>query len=223
MNKNGRRFIVGDIHGCSRELRELLSLFKFKSNEDELYSVGDITGRGPDTAGALKLLHKFNARVVRGNHDHALLLAAAKAPGTMLKWENAYLESLGPKPGVWLKWMSQWPCYIEMPDIIIVHGGLDPRYDKLEDMQPDILMNIRTWGGNPQDLNNSKDAPWYGCVVSSKTVIFGHWAQLGKVDIPGFKGLDTGCVYGNALTAYCPEEDKFYSVPSRKAYASVKA
>ena len=52
-------------------------------------------------------------------------------------------------------------------------------------------------------------------------MVFGHWAKRGLVDLPKFKGLDTGCVYGRLLTGWCPEENRFYQVKARRAYASV--
>ena len=39
-------------------------------------------------------------------------------------------------------------------------------------------------------------------------VIFGHWSALGLVQRPGVIGLDTGCVWGGALTALDLDSDR---------------
>ncbi len=47
--------------------------------------------------------------------------------------------------------------------------------------------------------------PWFdieGRRSRDSRVIFGHWSALGLVLAPGLVGLDTGCVWGNALTAF---------------------
>ncbi|HRE31422.1 MAG TPA: diadenosine tetraphosphatase, partial [Candidatus Berkiella sp.] len=66
------------------------------------------------------------------------------------------------------------------------------------------------------DLNNKSEKtdeaiylPWFN-IPSRKTtqdkLIFGHWAALqGKTETNGVYALDTGCVWGNALTAMCLE------------------
>lgn len=44
-------------------------------------------------------------------------------------------------------------------------------------------------------------------------IVFGHWAALeGKVEIDNTFGLDTGCVWGNALTAMRLEDRELFSV-----------
>jgi bis(5'-nucleosyl)-tetraphosphatase (symmetrical) len=43
-------------------------------------------------------------------------------------------------------------------------------------------------------------------------VIFGHWASLATTDTPGFHALDTGCSWGNALTAMNLETTERISV-----------
>ncbi len=47
-------------------------------------------------------------------------------------------------------------------------------------------------------------------------IIFGHWASiLGKTDEPNTFALDTGCVWGNALTAMRLEDQKLFSISCR--------
>ena len=60
--------------------------------------------------------------------------------------------------------------------------------------------------------------PWFAVperLHASETVIFGHWASLGACNEPGVHALDTGCVWGGALTALCLETWERTSVPYR--------
>jgi bis(5'-nucleosyl)-tetraphosphatase (symmetrical) len=48
--------------------------------------------------------------------------------------------------------------------------------------------------------------PWFEwehrqTAVEGLTLAFGHWSSLGLMEKPGLLGLDTGCVWGQALTA----------------------
>ena len=44
-------------------------------------------------------------------------------------------------------------------------------------------------------------------------LFFGHWAALnGYSPVQDIHALDTGCVWGNTLTAYCIERQQRYSV-----------
>jgi len=58
--------------------------------------------------------------------------------------------------------------------------------------------------------------PWFDVphrVNVNEKIIFGHWAGLGgKADVPRVYPLDTGCVWGNALTAMRLEDEKRFSV-----------
>ena len=51
----------------------------------------------------------------------------------------------------------------------------------------------------------------------SETVLHGHWASLNKSDVTdGIINLDTGCVWGGRLSAWCLEEKRWYSVAGEK-------
>jgi len=46
--------------------------------------------------------------------------------------------------------------------------------------------------------------PWFqlpGRKTADTRIVFGHWSTLGLMDKPGLLALDTGCVWGGALTA----------------------
>lgn len=45
------------------------------------------------------------------------------------------------------------------------------------------------------------------------TLVFGHWSQLGLVREPAVVGLDSGCVWGGALTAFRLEDRTLFQVP----------
>jgi len=47
------------------------------------------------------------------------------------------------------------------------------------------------------------------------TLVFGHWSQLGLTVAPGTIGLDSGCVWGGALSALRLEDRTLYQVPCR--------
>ena len=66
-------------------------------------------------------------------------------------------------------------------------------------------------GGKPADL-----IPWFDVPNrknANEKIIFGHWAALnGKTDTPWLYPLDTGCVWGNCLTAMRVEDEQRFSV-----------
>lgn len=61
----------------------------------------------------------------------------------------------------------------------------------------------------PPDIVPWFDAPRRAC---ERTVLFGHWSALGLFVRPDAIGLDTGCVWGGALTAMRLEDRKFFHV-----------
>jgi bis(5'-nucleosyl)-tetraphosphatase (symmetrical) len=67
--------------------------------------------------------------------------------------------------------------------------------------------------GHPR--NQTLLVPWYEFWRSKlqAELFFGHWAALnGYSPVANIHALDTGCIWGNALTAYCIETQQRYSV-----------
>ena len=73
-------YVVGDIQGCYRELMQLLDKVGFSFSNDQLWCVGDIVARGPDSLEALRFFADAptgSVRSVLGNHDLNLKVNSA--------------------------------------------------------------------------------------------------------------------------------------------------
>lgn len=69
MNREGRDFVVGDIHGAYDLVIEAMRKVRFSPTKDRLFSVGDLVNRGSDSARALAFLSKPYVFAARGNHE----------------------------------------------------------------------------------------------------------------------------------------------------------
>ena len=58
--------------------------------------------------------------------------------------------------------------------------------------------------------------PWDSFYHGEALVVHGHWAARGYYRGARSMGLDSGCVYGGWLTAWCQEEDRIVRVKSRQ-------
>ena len=118
-------YVVGDIQGCYRELKQLLENVQFNPNHDQLIAAGDMINRGPDNLSTLKLLQDLDALCVLGNHDlHFLAVAAGfKKPGKSDTLDDL-LESSDLSDIT--TWLRQHPLILNYEDrnIVIAHAGI---------------------------------------------------------------------------------------------------
>ena len=68
----GRTIIIGDVHGCARELSDLLG-YVGASSTDTIVFVGDLVVRGPLPHEVVSIARSLHAVAVRGNHEDRLL------------------------------------------------------------------------------------------------------------------------------------------------------
>ena len=218
--------LVGDIQGCSAELGALLRAAGFNPARHLLLPLGDTVNRGPDAAGVMRLLRAHRAEPLQGNHEQWLLAAAGPGetpprnkPGSA--WHQLAAAGLLEDS---LRWMRQWPLLRAGDGWIAVHAGLHPTLLP-EQTPPEFLAGVRycdARGGRPAEPDGTLGEPppgfqpWFDFYRGTRTVIFGHWARRGLIARDRLYGLDTGCVYGHALTGLWWPERRLVQVPSQQ-------
>lgn len=72
-NENGQDYIVGDIHGCFSDLEQVMENVGFDKSVDRMFSVGDLTDRGPESRRAMDFLREPWFFSVMGNHEDMII------------------------------------------------------------------------------------------------------------------------------------------------------
>lgn len=203
---------------------------------DALFSVGDLVARGPDGAGVLELVASVGGRAVQGNHERRLLEARAARdggePGRRLGASHTHLlETLAPHHWQMLEALPLWLDLSEH-ELRIVHAGLVPGM-AMELQDPWVLTHIRTLDADGAPSDKRGATLWGERYLEGPHVVFGHNAVDGLQLHARATGLDTGCVYGNRLTALVlaagarvPPEgerpDVMVSVRARRQYVDLR-
>ncbi len=214
---------IGDIHGCAEEFSELLGEVEFRTGIDRLLLTGDAFARGPDPQGVWRTIRETGAKMVLGNHDDRLLrhLRLVRDGRESEIAKPNHREAVNRVKAIaedLLEWLEEAPLCIDEPEFLLVHAGVNPRTG-LGGTTREEFLTIRTWPPNGTTIGPRwhEDYP-----ADEKLLIFGHDAPGGLVNrrrddgTPHVIGLDSGCVYGGALSAYILEDDRIIQVPSRQ-------
>ena len=123
------RYAVGDVQGCFDPLQRLLKRVKFDPARDQLWSVGDIVNRGPQSLQCLRFFAELgsSARVVLGNHDlHLLAVANGIRP---VKRGDTIQEILDASDrDELLDWLRRQPLLHSDGEFTMIHAGLAPQW-----------------------------------------------------------------------------------------------
>jgi len=238
------RWVVGDVQGCARELERLLETIRFDSARDELWCLGDLVNRGPDSLAALELWLATGGRGILGNHDVYALLARS---GRLKRREDTLDELFrDERADELLARLRALPVLVHLPAphagaeaVWLVHAGLHPTWRDLEGIAASlnatphdddwlssegvgVVTRIRCctasgersrFTGPPADCP-APFRPWDDFYEGRTRVVFGHWARRGLDRRPRTLCLDSGCVYGGSLSAWCQDEDRLVQVPA---------
>lgn len=206
--------IYGDIHGCLDELITLRKKIKVKSEDIEV-CVGDIITKGSNSNKTLKFLRKKGIFSVLGNNEDALLkYINEKDKRALIKLDEDkknIVKNLSLKD---IEFLNALPYFIQIDRYTIVHGGLQNymKLDNLNKRDKDKILRMRYLSPDGNTLikygNETKKSVFWADMYdgSNGFVIYGHQRFKEPRLSPFAIGLDTGCVYGDKLTALVIEE-----------------
>jgi serine/threonine protein phosphatase 1 len=214
-------YAVGDIHGMSRLLDDLIAGIEVDAanlNRPALVIfLGDVVNRGPASREVVERLIAGPRRlgdrwlVLRGNHEQAFIDAFRDGASfnrflrkggvqTMLSYGLKRRDmTLGAMrahvPREHLIFLNSLPLTCRIGELLFVHAGVE-RGKALEDQAPESLMNIRE-----PFLGSRHDLPF--------TIVHGHVPSAGlPVITDGRICVDTGAVTTGILTAAVFRDDR---------------
>ena len=206
-------FAIGDIHGSFDQLQGLMEKIQIDYATDTLVFIGDYIDRGPGSVEVVDYLTDLKKRIpeiifLKGNHEDMLekylngtdrftyLLNGGQNTLDSYLSKNPQSESY-PIPSDHMAFFKSLRLYYETEAYIFVHAGLRPKVPLASQETEDLL-----W---------IRDKFIYSKYDFGKTVIFGH-TPLEKPLVESNKiGIDTGAVYGNALTCVQLPELEFFT------------
>ncbi len=124
-------YVIGDLQGCLRPLKQLLDKLHFEPRRDRLWFTGDLVNRGPDSLGVLRFVKGLgeSALTVLGNHDLHLLAASLRGHASP---KDSFQDVLAAKDrDELLHWLRQQPLIHHDAEYntLMVHAGLPPQWD----------------------------------------------------------------------------------------------
>ena len=105
LNRQGRDFVVGDLHGEIYALREAMDEVGFDTHVDRLFSVGDLVDRGPASFELLELATEDWFFPVMGNHDQLTASLGREAGRAFLAGLSAADDEPPPVGIGWDSWV----------------------------------------------------------------------------------------------------------------------
>ncbi len=196
-----KRFVIGDVHGCSKTLTALVEQQLLPSKDDSIYFLGDYIDRGPDSKGVIDYILQlqfsgYNIYTLMGNHEHFLL--RSKVDNALFRsWKknaggNKTLQSFGiahpdDLDEKYLHFFESLKTHIVLDDAVLVHAGINCQQENpFDDFI--TLLYTRDTVYDAEKMNNRK-------IIHGHTpVAIAHIREQLNTQSP-VVDIDSGCVY----------------------------
>ena len=208
--------IYGDIHGCYNEFISLREKINPQPNDIEV-CVGDIITKGKHSVETLDFIIKHNIKSVLGNHEEKLVRylkhqkSPKKNPVKLTLGEENIIASLTKEH---IQFLEEMPLFLRFGDIVVLHGGLqnNMNLENLSKREKEKVLRLRYINEEGHFIECGKETTssifWADVYNGNQGfVVYGHqWFEEVRKS-PFALGIDTGCVYGNKLSAVIFEEN----------------
>lgn len=246
-HEHGPFDIIGDVHGCFDELRELLTKLGYAVEETSNaesslgYSVkppegrkviflGDIVDRGPKIVDILKLVMSMTrdgvSLCVPGNHDIKLMRKLRGKDVQITHGLADSIEQLQKESPEFRKqvsdFMDELISHYALDDgkLVVAHAGMK------EEMQGRGSGKVRDFAlygettGETDEFGFPIRYNWAAEYRGNAMVVYGHTPVPQPEWLNHTINIDTGCVFGGSLTALRYPEKELVSVPAHEIYAT---
>lgn len=236
-SEHGPFDIIGDVHGCADELRELLEKLGYQPNGEGVYRhpegrkalfLGDLCDRGPKNMEVLRLVMAMvgeeHALCVPGNHDVKLLRwlngrnvqMTHGLQNTVEEMEREDEAFRGEAAAFLDSLISH--CVLDDGRLVAAHAGLK---EKLQGRGSKAVRDFCLYGevsGETDEYGLPVRVNWAAEYRGKAAVVYGHIPQLEPQVMNNTYCLDTGCVFGGKLTALQYPERTFVEVEAKQCY-----
>ncbi|HEY1972166.1 MAG TPA: polynucleotide kinase-phosphatase [Pseudonocardia sp.] len=237
--------LIGDVHGCLGELGELLTRLGWVLVRDETGAVttarhplrrtavflGDLVDRGPDVPGVLRLamgmVRDGVALAIAGNHEVKLVRAlrgrdVARSHGlteSLTQLEAAEARATGFTSAA-TEFMDGLVAHYVLDGgrLVVAHAGLREQFHGRASGR---VRQFALWGettGETDEFGLPVRYPWATEYRGDAVVAYGHTPVLTAEWVNNTICLDTGCVFGGALSALRYPERELVSVPAERTW-----
>jgi len=125
--KKKKILIIGDVHGCLDEFKEIIEKAeKEEGTIDEIYQVGDLVNKGPKSLEVLDFVIEKKIKCILGNHDELAINSYENKIDFQLDWVSKMNEKQ-------YKYLKCLPLYRKIPEynLLLVHAGKKKKKKKI--------------------------------------------------------------------------------------------